>query len=187
MKSFVLLLGVLACWSVASVHGQTGNYLMLSYDSAMVMKSYYDEEVDYFRNYATWEAEDMGYFTDLALDAVDEATTAEQGASIQTCVAAAARESQFNINFQDRYLVETSQAAVRLHSTVMQQLSFMNLKEYDLELFYYYHNYIMEGAYEDLWYFYAENLFYSWLMVYLDWYYVYDDLYYCVYDVLYGK
>lgn len=189
MKWFVLLLSVLACWSVASVNGQTTNYLLASYDSAMFLKYYYDYEVQSFRQYATWEAEDMGYyFTEIAAGGIGLATSAGHGAGIRSCISVAVRECQFNINFMDRYIVETEHAANDLHKSVMDQLVKINIKEYDLELFYYYHNYVMEDAYQALWYVFWDNMFYSYYWVYIDFFYNYEFLYTCIAETInYGN
>lgn len=184
MKS-LLLLCALACLAATSVRSQTTNYIMEAYNSAVLMKSYYDEEVEYFREMLTYEADDMGYyFTDLVAQGIALVDTAAQGAAIQECGFRAADLSQENIEFMEYYINAAERAANDLHTTVLLQLRNMNIKEYDLELFYYYHSYTMDDAYYDLWYWYSDNMFYSWLIVYIEFFYVNEELYDCIVEVL---
>lgn len=182
MKSFVLFLAVLASVAV-SVLGQ--NPLVLAYENAMMLRASYERDLQYYRTYASFEGQEMGeLYTDLVADGLAEATTADQGEGIRQCAATRARESQFNLNFMDRFITATTEAADELHLTTIRLLSTFNIKTADPDVFYYEHSYLMELAYTDLMDFYT-NMYFSWVFVFSDFYYAYEELFYCIYDVLY--
>lgn len=184
MKS-LLLFCVFTSLATSSVHSQTTNYILASYDSAMQIKSLYDEQAEYFREYLTSEAEDMGrYFTNMVARGISIAETSTQGEAIQDCVAWAAEECRYNIMFMEYYINAAEEASNHLHLTVFDQLRSMNIKEYDLELFYYYHSYAMDQAYNDLWYWYSNNMIYSSMVISTEYLNIYDQLFECITGVL---
>lgn len=145
MKSFGLGVVVILCLALAE--GQTGNYLLAAFDSAMEVKAEYISEADFFRERLTWQADDFGYyFTTRMRYALAQATTPAQGAALRECAAVAAATCQESINRFDDSLQALHADANQLHSSVHEQLMDTNIKAEDLELFYYYHSYRMEAA-----------------------------------------
>lgn len=178
MKSMVLL--CFLCCLVVCVRGQT-NYLMASFDSAMDMKAYYDHEVNAFREELTKQTSDMGhYFTEKISLSLAEASTPAQGAAIQACAVVNQYDCGNAIDYMDYYIRTADRAGNRLHSSVIEQLSQHNIKEYDLEIFYYNHNTRMAKAFEDLWYVYSDNMFYAMITVIMEFFYIQDDLVDCL-------
>lgn len=186
MKVLLCLLGFLAV-ATFPVRGQTTNYIVESHKSAMLVNLYFEEEVEYWRMWLTIEAYDMGFFfTDLIAQAAALAQNPTHGAGIASCAAVAHFDSTININYLDRAILLVEKDGRALHSSVFELLRGVNIKEADLELFYYQHNYVVQEFYDRLWEEHFDNLFYSWLVVLLDFYYVYDELFYCLDDVLFG-
>ena len=186
MKQILLLLSLVA--GLAVVQGQSGNIFLDSFDSAMTVKELYDEETDYFRQYLTYEAEDLGNFADFVAYALELSSTPAHGAGIQQCAEEAHYYATINVEFFNYYILEAEEAARDLQFTVMGLIRDKNIKEDlpQIDLFYYYHDYIVQEAYEDLYYYYGDNMFYAWLIVYLEWFYIYDELDYCMYNAIYG-
>lgn len=179
---------LLVLWGLAiQVSAQTehGNYLLASYNEAMLIKSYYDEEVQYYREYLTYESEDMGViFTDMVADAVAVASNPVQGERIGQCGFVTAYLGRNNIVDFERYINIAQNVGNGLHMTVLGQLRNQNIKEYDLELFYYYHSYIMQEAYDDLWYVHTYNMLYAWLDMLFDFFDLHDALDNCLLDAM---
>lgn len=183
--SFLSVILVVLASSSLQVHGQT-NYLLASFEAAMELQEEYVNEIDYWRDWLTIEADDMGYyFTDMVAQGIELSSSAAQGAAIGECGRTAHNYSRANINYMADTMRDTEIAGNSLHVSVMLQLSNMNIKEADLELFYYYHGYAMDEAYYNLWNDYADRMFFAWIYVLFDFYYVYDILFYCVSDALY--
>lgn len=177
---------IVACFS-AAVRGQANNYLLSAYESSLAMKAEYVEEIEYWSQWLTIEADDMGYyFTDLVADGLQLATTEAQGAAISRCANQTVHYCELNINYMSEEIRKSAIAAVNLQNSVFLQLREMNIKQYDLELFYYFHDYRIQEAYEALWGDdgFSDRMFYEWIWVLIDFYYNYDDLYYCIDQVV---
>lgn len=161
---FVLCLAAVLVLSTSCVTGQSENYLLHAYDSAIEMHQQFEQYVDSFRASLNVEAADFGlYFTDALATAIGEASTEAEGTSLQSCAAVAAEKTRTAIELFIEPLEELQAESITLHQSVFQQLIETNVKEIDMELFYYYHNYRMEDSY---------NRLYGFLLVRL-----YDDLY----------
>lgn len=185
MKLLVILC-VLGCASWGTL-AQT-NYLVNSHEAAMNVHAYYEEEIAYWREKLTYEAKDMGNdYTDLVADALAEATTEQQGRGISSCAADAEWKSRINIDFFDLVIQDAEEEAHKLHSSVWTHLQEVNVKETDWELFYYYHNYVVQEFYDHLWDFHFIDMFDAWIHVMAGYYYAFDELFECLHDVLYTK
>lgn len=183
MKTIVFFV-VLGFCSSPVVRAQSNNYLLRAYDSALEMKALYDDEIEYWREFLTGEAGDVGYyFTDIVTRALDRFPNEVQGAGITRCTNTTATYSRANINSMADELLATEVAAVILQNSVTLLLTEMNIKEYDLELFYYYHSLKMQEAYEKLIYEYVERMSDAWLHLFMELGYHYDQLQYCILDV----
>ena len=180
MSFLVILLCAVACLSP----GVRGNYLMASYDAAMEMKEEADGDIEYWRWRLTNEAEDIdSYFLDVIIFGIENANTTAQGAAVGRCAAAAEARGRQNIINMDEVILEAEEASNDLHFTVFGLLRTFNIKEQDPELFYYYHNYVMEEAYGLLLYNYYQ-MSYAYSDVFNDWFDHFYDLYDCVYEAL---
>lgn len=185
--NFRVLCLVLACFVGTAVRGQANNYLLFAYNAAVAMKAEYLAEIEYWSEALTVEADDMGYYyTNLVAEGLERATTEAQGAAISRCANQTVYYCELNINYLSNEIRAAGDAAVELHNSVNLQLREMNIKEYDLELFYYYHSYKMQEAYEALWGLdgFSDRMFYEWIWVLIDFFYNYDDLYYCIDEVV---
>lgn len=176
---------VLACYAACFVQGQTYNYILRSYESALGIKAYYDEEIWYSREWLNIEAEDIGYFfTDVVADALERSPNEAQGAAITICANTTATISHWNIEYVADELRAVERVSIDLHNSVYSLLRDMNIKEYDLELFYYNHEIRMQEAYQALWYYggYSDRLFYALEFIYEEWFINLYALYDCIYD-----
>lgn len=163
------------------------NYLTSAHISAMQIKGYYDSEVQQYRKYLTTENEDSAYFfTNLVTNTMSAAKTAKQGAGIASCALMAAYESDYNVAFMNSYIVDADRAANALHNSVLNQLTWNNIKSEGGKAFFEQHTMQMAVAYAQLYTHYSNNMFYAWMLIYLDFYYVYDKLDYCLFDVMHG-
>ena len=168
----ILLCAVLTCVS--------GNYLMASYDAAVEMKKEADYDIEEWRWWLTIEARDIDqYFIEIVFEGIANATTAGQGAVIARCTAAAAERGHHNVIYMDEVIMEAQESSNDLHWTVFDLLRTTNIKEQDLELFYYYHSYVMAEAY-DLLYWHYYQMFDAWLEVLWDFFDNQYDLYECI-------
>lgn len=188
MKSVVkdLLLSVLAFISVVTAcNGQETNGLLAAHNSAIQLKLYYDEEVNYWREYVTIEAFDMGEFFGIVVgDGIDQATRATQGAAIQTCAAVAAEESRILILSMDHYVIAMDRDGNNLHSSVLKQLGQTNVLRSASDEFYEYHNLAMEAAFNKLWTYHFLNVFFAWLNAVVEFYIIHEELSSCIEDAI---
>ena len=173
----LLLLAVFGCCLYPTV---TGNYLLDSYEAAVQMKQLYENDIEYWREWLTIEAQDMDFFfIELVFIGINRATAPEHGYGIAKCTAEAAETSRNNIIYMDEVMIEVQDIANTLHLTVFDLLSTTNIKEQDLELFYYYHSYVMEETEWNLWFLYYE-MYDAWLAVLMDFFDVRDRLFLCI-------
>lgn len=181
MKNFVFLVVILACFAGTAVHGQANNYLLSAYESALELKAAYHQQIMSWRDWLTIEAGDVGfYFTNIVARALDRSPNEVQGAGITSCVNTTVTYSRININNMDDELRATQEAAVNLHNSVMLQLLEMNIKENDLEMFYYYHSLKMQEAYDQLWNEYYVRLETAREHLYDEWFTRYSELDGCI-------
>lgn len=154
MKStFSLSCLILLAASSITVNAQATNYISAAYDSAVEMHNMYEQYVEFFRKSLNVEAADFGlYFTDAMADAIARAdpTSVTHGAALQSCAGVAARRSRTSIELFDEAVVSLQAESTRIHLTVVQQLLNTNVKENDLELFYYYHSHRMTALQDRL-------------------------------------
>lgn len=183
-----LLLSVLAFSLVAAYDGQETNGLLAAHNSAIKLKLNYDEEVNYWREYVTIEAFDMGEFFGIVVaDGVGQATTATQGAAIQRCAAVAAEESRILILSMDHYVIAMDRDGNNLHSSVLKQVGQTNVLRLASDDFYEYHNLRMEEAYNKLWTYHFLNIFFAWLNALVEFYIIHDELFFCIEDAIGNK
>lgn len=187
MKSITVLsvLSVLVIAVLSSVNGQTGDYLWDAFNSSSAMRTEYYYEVDYWSTWLTIEMDDVGeVFTDLVVEAVERSTNAAQGDAIARCSLDVADRSKENYNYMADTIRRTKEAANALHLSVLQQFIELNIKEYDLELFYYYHSYIISNAYYALHNDYSMAMMMAWLEVFEDFFYLHEQLEDCIAEAL---
>lgn len=177
MKAIVVIFSLLAALA-ACVRGH--NYLLASYEEALEVHSFYEGEVDYFRNWLSIDAEDLGYFANVIADGIYAATTETQGQGIARCAARTEANSGAAIWYLNNYIVQTARASNELHMTVIRQLTTWNIKSYDPELFYYSHSELMYDAIDDLYYVHFSNMFRAWLEIAVTYYEIYEDLADCI-------
>lgn len=162
LNSFVVLL----CLSVTVI---SGNYLLDSHHDALLVKSYYDEEVDYYRESLTENFQDFSkLFIDMIADIQAEATTPAQGAQIQNCAEIAANSSTVSIPLLNNYINVTEDIANSLHVSVIDQLQVVNIWEVGPEQFYQIHFRRMQVAIDDLFYIHALDMSSAMWYVYFD-------------------
>lgn len=143
-----------------SSNGQTTNYLMNAYDSAMDLHHTFEMYVENYQKSLAVEISDFGlYFTDAMTAAIARASTAAQGSALQSCAATATEKTHTAIDLFLAPLENLQEVSTRLHQSVWQQLIETNLKEEDVELFYYYHNYRVQDAYNNLYDVLLEDLY----------------------------
>lgn len=179
MKS--LCIGVVLILCVVMSQAQIGNYLLEAYNSAMEVKATYEEEVAFFRERLTWQADDFGYyFTSRIRNALNENTTPAQGAALQQCAATAAVQSQESINRFKESLLSLQEDANKLQSSVYEQLMETNIKEEDLELFYYYHNYRLDAARDRLFEVHINDLGNRWMEMWFEYFTISEAMDECI-------
>lgn len=152
MRSISVCLLLIVVLYGATAQAQSMNYLLASYDHAIEMHNQYEQYVENFRKSLNVEAADFGlYFTEAVASAIERsAQDVYHGTAIQSCAGVAALASRDAINRFDEALLPIQQQAFDIHFTVIRQLMETNIKENDLELFYYYHNYRMDELYNHL-------------------------------------
>lgn len=187
MKSILSLLSLFAisAGSLVVVHAQSTNYLLASHNASLTVLNYYHQEIALWREFLTGEGNDMGViYTNLTAEAMQLATTAAQGAGISDCAALAGGDSRYNIIYMDNAILHMETDAYGLHSTVLDLLMDFNIKDADLEIFYYVHGYVAEQYYEKLFNYHMENVFNASWYILLDFFYIYNDLTECLNAVL---
>lgn len=151
ISSLCLLLAAFLLLSAGGVDAQTNNYVLVAYDSALDLHRTFEQYVEDFRKSLNVEASDFGlYFTDAMANAIARADSFNHGAALQSCAGVAAQQSREAISRFDEPLIRLQDESVRIHLTVYQELIDTNIKESDLELFYYYHSYKIADLYANL-------------------------------------
>lgn len=180
-------------WAVASLvlgtlafgaKGQTVNYLIDALEASNELREKYSIQVHYWRGMLSDESEDVGFlFTDLAADLIALSSTAAQGAIIAECFKTATYNSKRSMEALGDTITRTEEAANVLHLSVIKQLSELNVKEHDMEIFYYYHSNIINNAHYELWNVHEEAMFLAWFKLNSDFFYNSNLLYNCTSDL----
>lgn len=108
---------------------------MRAYDAALMVKAGYDYDIEYFRGLLTWEAEDMGFFTEMIADASLVVKDKFQGEGLRWCAEHIAYNCERNIKSMDDLIRDMERDSVRLHSSVYLQVAEMNIKAEGLPTF----------------------------------------------------
>lgn len=173
MKS--LFCGLVLILAVATaVKAQTGNYILQSYNSAVVIKELYEVQLNYYRVVLTEEAWDMGrVFTDQMADWIAEAQTAAQGTALRTCASQATVQCEEYIDLFGDRLEELQHETDEIHLSVYEQMMDMNIKSEEYSLFYYYHTQRLDAKLERLSQYHIPRLQEAYNLIYNRWFEVY--------------
>lgn len=184
MRSLIYIIVAIFTF-LTCVNGQTGNYILESYNAAVELKLLYEVEVDRYRGFLTLEAWDMGrVFGNYMADWIALAENENQGEALRRCAEIAADGSQANIDlFADR-LVDLQRDSDDLHLSVFRQLMDWNIKSEEYSLFYYYHSQRMDEGLERLNDYHVPRLQEAYNLVFADWFVLYAALQSCGTDAL---
>lgn len=142
---------VLTIFCLVAVQGQSNNYLLQALDAAMAMKSNFDTQAVYYRDYVTYEKEAMARNSiELVLEAVAKTSTPEVGADIRFCTETTAYFASRASTPVLQHLEILQDAALVYYRIILDELSKMNVLEQDFELFYYHFNLRLNESYERL-------------------------------------
>lgn len=146
MRGLFLLSLVLT--SLVSIHGQAFNYLIQAHEAAMAMKSNFDYNAAYYREYVNYETESLSYnLNELVAQALERSTTEAQGAAIRDCAVIASYYATGIANpvLDDLYVIQD--AALIYYRIILEELTSMNVFATDLEIFYYQFNLRLNESY----------------------------------------
>lgn len=114
---------------VPLIRAQSSSYLNAALDAAMELQKHYEEEVLFFRYQLTWQTDDMGYYLTVRIaNALERATTEQQGRAIQKCAEDAAYYSHGLIERFDDSLRDLQDASTRIIQSVLEELIETNIK-----------------------------------------------------------
>lgn len=179
----LLIVSVLAI--VAVSNAQRVNYLENAFANAMAVKRNYDEELVFFRERLTWQADDFGYYFTVRMRyAIARATTEAEGATLQGCASVAAFRSRALIDRFDEALRHMEHAANNLFLSIYEQFMEMNVKKSDMELFYYLHSYRMEDAELELNEIHIPEAGNRWMEMWFGYFNIADELDDCIFGAL---
>lgn len=188
MKSLLCGLVLVLAVATASVKAQTGNYILQSYNAAVVIKDLYEVQLNHYREVLTGEAWDMGrVFTDQMADWIAAAQTDAQGAALRTCANQATVQCEEYIDLFNDRLQELQHDTDAIHLSVYSQLTEWNIKSEEYSLFYYYHTQRMDERLEYLSEHHVPRLQEAYNMIYDRWFDVYYFLRDCAADALATK
>lgn len=151
MQAILLFTALITLTCLAAVQGQTNNYLLQALDAAMAMKSNFDSNAIYYRDYVTYERTALANnLNELIAEALEKATTAEEGTEIEFC---AQTSSYFFTGVSGPVLQDLDilqNAALVYYRIILDELTKMNVFEEDFEIFYYQFNLRLNESYERL-------------------------------------
>lgn len=133
----VTLFITLVLCSLSSIHGQE-NYLTTALDSAMAMKANFDYNAEYYRTYLNYEAESLSRnLLERAAQGLESATTAAQGAAIQSCSLMASYYATGPVGIVIDRLDILQDEALVFYRIINEELMRWNVFETPFDVFYY--------------------------------------------------